>query len=98
MLDIAQQDLFGNQVILEEKPFIRNGVADNWLMDLFGLKQPRSLPAERAIENAKGIQLQMNPNPEDVSRVSQELKRTLSADDEFWPRWTYFANQHGVDR
>jgi hypothetical protein len=25
------------------------------------------------------------------------LARYLSEDDRFWPRWVYFAEQHGVD-
>jgi hypothetical protein len=25
------------------------------------------------------------------------LARYLSEDDRFWPRWIYFAEQHGVD-
>ena len=40
----------GSDVILEELPFVRRGRSDWWLMSsAFGLRHPRSLPAERAI-------------------------------------------------
>jgi hypothetical protein len=55
------------------------------------------LEAEKAIEAAKALQLSDNPNSEDVERVSNDLARYLSEDDEFWPRWVYFAEQHGVN-
>ena len=43
-------NLEGQNVILEELPFVKRGRADLWLMsEVFGLGQPRSLPAEHAI-------------------------------------------------
>ena len=97
-LDLLHQGLFGNEVVLNEMDFIRNGVIDNWLMsEVFELNQPRSLPAERAIEAAIKLQTEIDPASESVRRVSEDLVRYLSAEDAFWPRWTYFAKQHGVD-
>jgi len=97
-LDLLHQGLFGNEVILNEMDFIRNGVIDNWLMsEVFELNQPRSLPAERAIEAAIKLQTEIDPASESVRRISEDLVRYLSAEDAFWPRWTYFAKQHGVD-
>jgi hypothetical protein len=84
------------QVILEEFPFVKRGTADAWLMsDVFGLKQPRSREAERAIESAKLLQLVDAPSPRAVKEANKELTRLLAPDDEFWPRWRYFAESHG---
>jgi archaellum biogenesis ATPase FlaH len=97
-LEFVKSDLLGNEVQIEELPFIRQGVVDSWLMsDVFKLRHARSLEAEKAIEAAKGLQLSDNPNSEDVARVSNDLAKYLSEDDRFWPRWIYFAEQHGVD-
>jgi hypothetical protein len=97
-LELVNSDLLGNEVQIEELPFIRQGVVDSWLMsDVFKLRHARSLEAEKAIEAAKVLQLSDNPNSEDVARVSNDLARYLSEDDEFWPRWVYFAEQHGVN-
>ncbi|MBO1061150.1 MAG: ATP-binding protein [Aphanizomenon flos-aquae CP01] len=97
-LEFVKSDLLGNEVQIEELPFIRQGVVDSWLMsDVFKLRHSRSLEAEKAIEAAKVLQLSDNPNSEDVARVSHDLARYLSEDDRFWPRWIYFAEQHGVD-
>ena len=97
-LELVNSDLLGNEVQIEELPFIRQGVVDSWLMsDVFKLRHARSLEAEKAIEAAKVLQLSDNPNSEDVVRVSNDLARYLSEDDRFWPRWVYFAEQHGVD-
>jgi hypothetical protein len=97
-LELVKSDLLGNEVQIEELPFIRQGVVDSWLMsDVFKLRHARSLEAEKAIEAAKGLQLSDNPNSEDVARVSNDLAKYLSENDRFWPRWVYFAEQHGVD-
>jgi hypothetical protein len=97
-LELVKSDLLGNEVQIEELPFIRQGVVDYWLMSyVFKLLHSRSLEAEKAIEAAKVLQLLDNPNSEDVARVSHDLARYLSEDDRFWPRWVYFAEQHGVD-
>lgn len=89
--------LNNDEVQLEDIPFVKRGRVDLWLMsDIFGLQQPRSKIAEEAIEEAKQLQLTTEPRPEDVKRVSDKLMKVLAQDDEFWPRWTYFAEQRGV--
>jgi hypothetical protein len=83
---------------LEELPFVRRGRADLWLVsDAFGLGQARSLPAEQAIADAKALQLAEAVSLEEVRSVNSRLIRLLAADDDFWPRWRYFAEQHGAD-
>uniref|UniRef100_UPI00375123F4 hypothetical protein n=1 Tax=Undibacterium sp. TaxID=1914977 RepID=UPI00375123F4 len=93
-LDLAES----GEVSLNEIEFIKFGDASAWLTSpVFNLCQARSTEAESAIEDAKLLQLQENISSEDVRKVSERLVRYLSADDKFWPRWIYFAEQHGVD-
>lgn len=86
-------------VILEVLPFVKRGRADLWLMsDVFGLGHARSLCGERAIEKAKGLQLEPHPSAEAVSAMDSELAKLLPDDDDFWPRWRYFAEVKGLLR
>ncbi|MEM9544243.1 MAG: AAA family ATPase [Cyanobacteria bacterium P01_E01_bin.42] len=97
-LELEKSDRTGNTINLEELPFIKQGVVNAWLTsDVFKLRHPRSLAAEKAIEAAKSLQLQDSPSQEDVEKVSRELLKHLSEDDRFWPRWVYFAEQYGVE-
>jgi hypothetical protein len=87
----------GPTVKLEETPFVKYGDASGWLTSpLFGLRHARSREADLAIEDAKKLQLQESPAAAEVEEVSERLKRYLADDDRFWPRWLYFAEQHGV--
>ncbi len=89
--------LENEEVKLNNIPFVKRGRVDLWLMsDLFGLKQPRSQVAEETIEEAKHLQQTRQPSREEVKNVSDKLVKVLAPDDEFWPRWTYFAEQRGV--
>lgn len=84
-------------VELEEIAFVKRGRSDLWLMSpVFGLEQARSLPAERAIGEAKALQEVDTPEPSQVNLVNSKLVRYLAPDDDFWPRWRFFAEQHGV--
>ncbi|HEY5046894.1 MAG TPA: AAA family ATPase [Rhizomicrobium sp.] len=86
----------GPVVRLEETPFVKYGDVSGWLTSpLFGLRHARSREADLAIEDAKKLQLQENPSAEDVKAVSGRLKSYLASDDKFWPRWLFFAEQHG---
>jgi hypothetical protein len=96
-LDLTDQGWFRKKVELKELPFVKFGAVDAWLTsDFFELQQPRSTAAEEAIENAKQIQLEDHPEPSTVQEIHNRLVRYLSADDEFWPRWLFFAESHGV--
>ncbi len=91
--------LFGSgpNVHLEETQFIKYGDASGWLTSpLFGLRHARSREAERAIEDAKAVQLSEDPDPAQVAEISDRLRQFLANDDRFWPRWLYFAEQQGV--
>ena len=67
-----------------------------WFLRCSELGQAGSLPAEKAIDEAKAIQLSNNPDLEKISDIHQQLVRNLASDDDFWPRWTFFAKKHGV--
>ena len=97
-LDLAKQSLLGNEVEIKEIPFTHRGRVDFWLTsEVFALDQARSLEAEKAIEDAKTLQQQTNPPKGEVERVSEELRKSLSEIDEFWPRWIGFAQKQGVE-
>jgi hypothetical protein len=97
LLELAKSDLLTNEIELVQLPFIRQGRIDAWLTsDVFGLGQPRSIEGEQAIQAAKNLQEEDNPNSEDVQKISDELRKYLAEDDEFWSRWLFFARQHGA--
>lgn len=92
-LDLSQS----GEVTFKEHPFVRHGSIDAWLTsEIFDLRHARSLESEAAIEKGKALQRQKHPSPEEIRAVSNELIESLASDDEFWPRWLYFAEQHGV--
>jgi len=83
--------------LLEEMDFIRYGQVNSWLTSpIFNLQHARSKEAEVAIEEAKKLQLADNPLQCDVEKVHMKLLKSLAQSDSFWPRWTYFAEEHGV--
>ncbi|MDM8526992.1 AAA family ATPase [Anaerolineales bacterium HSG24] len=98
-LDLVKHDLFGSRVELHEIEFSIRGTADSWLRsELFELDQPRSEEAEQAIEDAKKLQARDDVTTEEVRELSERLMKYLPTHgDRFWPRWTYFAEQHGVE-
>ena len=97
-LNLTQRDLFDGEVMIEEPEFIFYGSADSWLMsDIFEMKHPRSIEAEHAIEDAKALQMRDMITKEEVREVSDRLLKYLPDGDKFWPRWTFFAEQHGVE-
>ncbi len=68
------------------------GDALNWLVsDAFGLRQARSIDAERAIEAAQAyMRGDAHQNPENLrgfDQIQEELQRVLAGHDPFWPRW-----------
>jgi hypothetical protein len=85
------------EISLSKLDFVKYGSINAWLTSqLFGLDQPRALKAETAINFARELQLQNNPDIEKIKNVHNDLLHELSADDPFWPRWLYFAKKNGV--
>lgn len=86
------------EVTFKELQFIRYGAVDSWLKsEVFDVSPTRSLEASEAIKRAVALQREKEPSKDDVRRVSEALVKYLASDDEFWPRWLYFAEQHGVE-
>ena len=82
-------------VDVERFDFAKFGSVDSWLRsDIFGLAHARSIRAELAIERAKALQLSSIPDTAEVIATDEELGRVLRDDDDFWPRWRYFAKAH----
>jgi TIR domain/AAA domain, putative AbiEii toxin, Type IV TA system/AAA domain len=91
--------LDGADVALDRQEFVRFGTVDGWLTsEAFGLDHPRSQQAASAIDDAKELQESEQPSPDRVREVHGRLVEALASNDEFWPRWRYFALQHGVER
>lgn len=87
-----------HEVRFREIEFVRYGRIDEWLTsELFELVQPRSHEGEQAIEQARRLLALEKPSPDAIREVTEALKRSLASDDEFWPRWLYFAEQKGVE-
>ncbi len=82
---------------LSEESYIKYGQVNTWLTSpIFNLSQARATGAEHAINAAKNLQLEDDPSDAEVQVVHQQLVQCLAQNDPFWPRWIYFAEQHGV--
>lgn len=85
-----------------KEPWVKQGDVTNWLVsEAFGLKQARSVAAERAIEAAEALMRNRTDLlPEDLNtyeKIHRRLIEVLTDHDAFWPRWivnTQFAD-HG---
>ena len=88
-----------SQVSMSEIEFIKYGQINSWLTSpIFNLGQARSKEAEDAINKAKKLQEQDNPNKNEVNMVHNELLNTLAQEDSFWPRWIFFAEKNGLKK
>ena len=69
------------------------------MSEVFGLRQARSVEAERAIEAAqafmRGDTLQNPENLRDPDQIHRELERVLAGHDPFWPRWVVWTERQG---
>ena len=91
-------DISDCKVRLDVEPWAKQGDALNWLVsDVFGLRQARSVEAERAIDAAQALMLgDVRRSPEhlrerdDIHRV---LERVLTGHDPFWPRWVVWTER-----
>ena len=83
---------------LSEVEFMKYGLVNSWLTSpIFKLKHARSHEAEEAIEKAKKLQLDDKPCTDSVRSTHSDLCKYLAETDLFWPRWIFFAEQHGVE-
>jgi AAA domain, putative AbiEii toxin, Type IV TA system len=87
--------LEGQEVVLEELPFDKEGRIDRWLTSpVFGLAAPRSEVAEKTIAAANAMQRgELDATPEAKEKVHADLLRVLAQDDSYWPRWWAFFHE-----
>jgi hypothetical protein len=81
----------GRAQIVQET-WAKQGDVVNWLVsDSFGLRQARSVAAERAIEAAeawmRNDKVDLPSGLESAKAIHAELARVLPGGDHFWPRW-----------
>ena len=93
-------DFRDGRVQLDVVPWAAQGDALNWLVsEVFGLRQARSVEAERAIEAAqafmRGDSLQCPENLRRRDQIDHELRRVLAGHDPFWPRWVVWTERQG---
>ena len=91
-------DIHDGRVRLDVVQWAAQGDALNWLVsDVFGLRQGRSVEAERAIEAAQAFMRgDGHRNPKKLKKrkdIDKELKRVLAGHDPFWPRWVVWAER-----
>ncbi len=89
-------DLVDDHVELRRRPYIRRGEVGNWLAsDAFGLKQPRSVEGEQAIDAAEALMRADAPSVEAICAADAALRKAGLPDiDTFWVRWRYFRDRH----
>lgn len=81
-----------------EIQFIKYGHVDSWLTsNIFGLPQAREPQAEQAIMAAIRLQKQAKPSIDEIRKVNDLLSEHLPPEDNFWPRWFFFAKKHGIE-
>ena len=93
-------DIRDGRVQLDIVRWAAQGDALNWLVsEVFGLRQARSVEAERAIEAAqafmRGDALQNPENLREPDQIHRELERVLAGHDPFWPRWVVWTERQG---
>ncbi|MAD26423.1 MAG: hypothetical protein CMK75_00110 [Pseudomonadales bacterium] len=97
-------DLVDGEVEAALYPYSRKGNVNAWLTSsVFDLKEPVSVDAEHALENARtflrevaGVQQPLlTAQKEILAKIDAELRASLSDVDPFWIRWSQFREQQG---
>lgn len=88
------------EACIELEPWAKQGDVVNWLVsDIFGLRQARSIDAERAIEAAeswmRGDMAEIPEGLDTQKAIHEELLRVLPGGDHFWPRWIVRTESSG---
>ncbi len=97
MLDLARADEIAPSVVVRKAAWRPRGDANQWLVsEVFDLKTPRSMPAERALEAATVALRRPGLAIAEVRRIHRELHRVLKDTDPFWARWEARARAAGI--
>jgi len=96
-------DVQDGTVTLNDVPWAKQGDAVNWLVSgAFGLRQGRSVEAERAIEAAEAWmrrdRQELPAGLRSRTEIQVELERVLAGHDPFWPRWIVTGSDGGSSR
>lgn len=88
------------EVHLDIVPWAAQGDVLGWLVsNVFGLRQARSIEAERAIDAAQACMLGKRlENPEGLrgrDQIHEALRRVLPGNDPFWPGWIVWSERNG---
>ncbi len=95
--------LSGENVEIDDTIWAKQGDVVNWLVsEAFGLKQARSVDAERAIEAAekwmRGERKDLPEGLKTMKGIHAALLDALPGGDEFWPRWIVKTGQIGAKK
>ncbi|HSN98675.1 MAG TPA: AAA family ATPase [Candidatus Nanopelagicales bacterium] len=85
----------GKEVRVVKEHWERLGDANTWLMQHFGLKQPRSREAEEIIEAAARAIEDPKLTMREGRALHQRLREVLGELDPFWVRWRFIAEKRG---
>ncbi len=89
-------DLEGGQVSLRRATWERRGDANRWLTsEVFELGSATSEEAEQALQRARALLRQEDPDPAEIRAVDEELGRLLPEMDPFFVRWRFFLQRSG---
>jgi hypothetical protein len=82
------------RVSLAKRPYVRQGLIDNYLTEVFGLVEPRSLEGEKAIVEATRLMHAELPSKTEIAAADHSLRVAGLPDiDPFWVRWNYFCER-----
>lgn len=91
-------ELLNGAVSLKREIWRRRGDANSWLIsDLFDLKEPRSLEAEQALQQAEQLMRRENVQRAEFDEVLRKLRESLPDVDPFWVQWRFWARQLGFE-
>ncbi|WPB75013.1 AAA family ATPase [Archangium violaceum] len=91
-------ELVNGAVSLKREIWRRRGDANSWLISgLFDLKEPRSLEAEQALQQAEGLMRRENVQRAEFDEVLRKLRESLPDVDPFWVQWRFWARQSGFE-
>lgn len=83
-------------VLIEKRPFFRQGDASRWLMsDAFDLPSARSLDAELALNEAATVLSATSIDVQQARAIDSKLRGLLGDTDPFWIRWQYIGEKQG---
>jgi AAA domain, putative AbiEii toxin, Type IV TA system len=87
-------DVERSRVTLRQRDFVRQGDVSNWLTsEAFDLLEPRSRPAEVAIQAALELARHPAASEDEYERVEAKLEAALGDTDRFWIRWKEFRRR-----